>query len=184
MAAILIAFIATYFILDQKLVTYIAKGTADHIVFKDVSEIEKVSPIIVEVVATAESKTYYRPTSNPGVIRIPDTKTKVQVTKIHKNDGRVTLGSLIEVVERIHIEDKGIIPGKIIYNIENTTKMIPGVKYLLFLEWMDAHQAYGIYGLHQGKINLDGKDQHEIEMQNVNSTFGGFKQSVLKKYGI
>lgn len=66
-------------------------------------------------------------------------------------------------------------------SMDEYTKLVPGAKYLLFLNWSEQRNAYWIHALYQGKINLDGKDQNEKELYLHHAEFKKLKDSVTNK---
>lgn len=163
--------------MDRYLVTYKSSSDMEYEIFTTVDKLESWSPTIVEVTATPQSEPYL---IQQGAIKNPITKTTVTVTRVYKDESqRISTGSTIQILEPFFTEDKGLMPGKVIYHADVYTNLVPGAKYLMYLAWNEQHKGYWPVALHQGKFNLDGKDSREAVIPSEN--YKALTQSVRLK---
>lgn len=99
--------------------------------------------------------------------------SKINVFHTIKNEEDFNQKELV-IREPYYILDKGISPGKDEIFYGDYTKMGKENKYLLFLSWDEEWGQYGIASAHEGKFNLDGKDeveqktiQENVKLQNL-----------------
>lgn len=165
-----------YLLLDLKIVKYQSISFSDSMIFNSYAELEKFSPIIVEVEATNESVPY--------VIQEPSFERKVTKTKVIVDN--VIKGELIDgitddtitVIENFYMQDNGILPGRTIMAYGEYTNLVPGAKYLLHLAWSELREGYWMV-TDIGKINLDGMDLLEKQIVERNPNFNLLKTEAL-----
>lgn len=61
------------------------------------------------------------------------------------------------------------------------TPLVADAKYLLFLAWEPLRDGYWIVASHKGKINIDGKDTRENNMD-FDSDLSAVRSEALLKY--
>lgn len=147
-------------------------------IYDSVDDLMKDVSLVVEVTVTSHSKQI----DLNNEYHDSYTLTDVRIDKIIKDAGSKTAtGQHVTVIEPVFIVDNGVIPGKTLMSMDEYTKLVPGAKYLLFLNWSEQRNAYWIHALYQGKINLDGKDQNEKELYLHHAEFKKLKVSVTNK---
>ncbi|MCR8644876.1 hypothetical protein NV379_19670 [Paenibacillus sp. N1-5-1-14] len=170
---------ASYFIADQRIVDEKIGIFYDHAVYDDADKLSDEVSLIVSVTPTTDNKEVFE----GGEYNDSYTITNVTVDKIYKNsnDNTNSLENLA-VIERFFTVDNGLNPGRTKILGEGYTPLIPGKKYILFLNWSNERQAYWIHAVNQGKINIDGQDTREISLESHDDRFKILRESVLKKY--
>ncbi|GED33908.1 hypothetical protein P9G84_31250 [Brevibacillus centrosporus] len=161
---------------------------ADYKMFEDYKELEKYSPIIVQVKFSGERETVLP--KNVGDF-LPYSKTKVDVKKVIK-------GELEEKDEIIVLEPAALDNDRNVFLTTEGYNLIDSKgKYTLFLRPTPLKNSYQIVGMYQGKydhsISKESKmkDDHNITFDEVEgeevfgenvSHFNKLKKQVLKKH--
>lgn len=60
-------------------------------------------------------------------------------------------------------------------------KSVAGARYIFFLSWDEKKGAYWVNALHQGKMNIDGKDTVETGVANRLPAYQQLKEAVLHR---
>lgn len=171
-----------YYFADQRIVGKGIYASFDHAVYESVYEISNKSDLIVEVTATNNTKEKVAMIAN-NQIQDRYSVTQVKVDKIIKDPSNTILvNDSLPIIELFFTVDQGIKPGKEKLFGEEYTALVPGSKYVLFLNWSEKRNAYWIDAVNQGKINIDGTDKAEEELANQNESFKKLKDSVIKKH--
>lgn len=180
LATVMIVGIGGYMYLDQNLVFYNSSGVFDSITFNDPKELQEFSPIIIEATASKSSKPFTVMVDEADDYKFKYTKTDVTVDKVIK--GELDEKDVITIIEGYYVEgNNGVKPGKSIISLGNYTPLIPDAKYLLFLSWSEERDGYWIVANDVGKMNLDGKDERELEV-NINSDLEVLRNQTIKQF--
>lgn len=107
--------------------------------------------------------------------------TEVIVDQVLKCDNRVTSSQSISIIEPTYITDNGLKPGKTEFPTGLYRKAGSGKTYIFLLTWNEQQQAYNLYGVHQGKYNIDGSDSRESEIEMINENYRLLKASIKER---
>ncbi|WP_281886796.1 hypothetical protein [Paenibacillus sp. YYML68] len=170
----------SYHYADQKIVAEAWYGEYNHAIYDNVDDLYKDSTLVVSVTATSNTKELseqnFEYTDRYSV-------TEVNIDKVIKDQNNaVANSSSIPIIERAFTVDNGIVPGKTKLVADGYTTLVPGNKYILFLNWSEKRNAYWIHAVSQGKISIDGKDIKENKFASKDETFQKLKDSVNKKF--
>lgn len=160
--------------------------SANYMVYNDIEELENAVDLVVKVKSTGNSKNIEPEAPKENDLKAPNsfgyTVTDVEVLEVIKNkqNNPISINSTLQIVEPTFISEYE--SRKIRHSWEDYTSLENSKKYLLFLVWSDEKDAYEIHGLHQGKMNIDGKDTKEQEKENHNENYKALKEQAIKKY--
>jgi hypothetical protein len=167
-----------YFIADQRVEEQQA-GHFNVILYDNVEMIQKDSELVIEAIITTNSKEIINKT---GEFLEGFTFTDVKIDKVIKDESKQNNGTIVTVIEPVFTIDNGIVPGKTQMVMDDYRKMVPEAKYILFLNWSEEKHAYWIHALHQGKVNIDGKDAKEQLLASNNVMYQKLRNSVIDKH--
>jgi len=172
----LVLAIVGYQIADRRIVAEVKSSEANVKLYDNVNDLMKDTSLVVEATITSNSKQIDLINEYNGSY----TLTEVVIDKIIKDDKKspVTANNAT-VIEPVSIVDNGVIPGKTMLTMDEYTKLVPGAKYILFLNWSEQRNAYWIHALYQGKINIDGKDLRERDLYLHDDGFKKLKDSAF-----
>jgi hypothetical protein len=174
---LLLALVA-YQIADRRIVAEAIPSDANLIIYDHADDIMKDASLVVEATATSHSKQV----DLNHEYHDSYTLTEVTVDKVIKDaKSEAATGKPFTVIEPIFIVDNGVAPGKTVMSMGEYTKLVPGAKYILFLNGSDQQNAYWIHASYQGKINPDGKDQRKKDLYLRHANFKKLKDSVMEK---
>lgn len=106
--------------------------------------------------------------------------SKIKISDVIKGDENFA-ETEIEIREPYFTIDKGIAPGKDEIYYGDYTKMEQGNEYLLFLSWVEEWGQHGIASAHEGKFNLDGKDQAEQKVIQQNDKLRNLQMAIFSE---
>jgi hypothetical protein len=172
----LVLAIVGYQIADRRIVAEVKSSEANVKLYDNVNDLMKDTSLVVEATITSNSKQI----DLINEYNDSYTLTEVVIDKIIKDDKKspVTANNAT-VIEPVSIVDNGVIPGKTMLTMDEYTKLVPGAKYILFLNWSEQRNAYWIHALYQGKINIDGKDLRERDLYLHDDGFKKLKDSAF-----
>lgn len=182
------SFVIWYGVNSDK-ITVVESGSRAWIISYDkVEDLEKAPDIDLIIKGTVTSKTQPRlivgnTPSNPP-LQYWAMVTSVQIDEILRADHRIADQITVDILEPTYIKNNDSLfqPGKTEFPLNNYLKALPGRSYIFYLSWNEKQQAYWVHGDHQGKFNIDDKDERELSFELGNHSYQSLKQSVLEKY--
>ncbi|MVP00557.1 hypothetical protein [Paenibacillus lutrae] len=168
-----------YYIADQRVIGEETGAVYNHEVYEDVDKLISDVSLVVEVIPTSTNKEIVKEKEYVDSYTLTD----VKVNKVLKNStDKAEVPQILPVIERFFTVDNGIKPGRTKIIADEYTPLIPGNRYILFLNWSEEKQAYWIHALNQGKINMDGHDEKEKNEAARNERFKNLQESAFSKF--
>lgn len=176
--AILLIWIA-YRYADHRIVKEESWGAFNYIVYDNPEDLYRDAELVLVAEATSTS----REVVSKGEYLDGYTLTEVIPMEVLKNERNQSIQDRVTIIEPAFSVDNGITSiGKTQYYFEEYRKVIPNAKYLLFLNWDKNKNAYWVHALHQGKMNIDGRDNEELGVSEQDPTFKKLKEATLQSY--